>query len=764
MDNLPSSQASEPVPVIFRQPDGSQWRIFVEAGGISGRPKLIRTLKRAGANVCSDPKQAQVILVDSTTIPGRQFIRDWGTDANKVVLEYSWVRNCIAAGRLLGEADQWGDCLTADDGLPIVKEESDDIHKSPLPTPRVTPVEAGSSGERGERRAPSSQPRVTNDNPPTPIPQPTQPTPPNGISDPVSDPDFMPSSPQQPFIQPQQMQPQQMQPHPMMAQLSQSQPGMMPPFPPQALNMSGLQFPSGLNSTPSPAHIMNFWNHLYPFLPPGLGGWGIPPGTPPAMFNQMMPPSSMAPPSQDLNSTPNSISGPTDYIQNALNAQLQGASNPPPSPSGIPPSLRRKSSPTPSQSISSSYSSKGKGKFVGASPSVSYPSSASPRAAGSSAPPEPLFVSDTGEPLTFFVQIELNNRLAVATAIKKNGGRIINNNTTADYCILYSRSKTFNPLLTSTLAAGRPAVSASFVHDSVANHMLMDPSKYAFEAPATLRKRKREKSTSEEPLDEKLERRRLEKNRRESERRKRKRENEATEPNEAKPSSSREAIEDTLPDGRPRPRSPTPPPEDTRVLMPGVRGTNYKYSEHERDYVSRYVKVLLERNHQMSVNEIAQHLYKKMENHSIKSWRTFLSRTFVNELEMIRKRASIAYRKAQSANSGATKEQRPQEDNRNGTRPSASPRASPSPTLELPIPEKETQPTDLEVDLDVVSRFFATGGGADSGPEVEDDEVVWARLTSQAECRTSSSWEDFYSEHHKEVTARYERLVSEFSS
>lgn len=86
--------------------------------------------QKAGATVCADPKQAQVILVDSESIQGRLFIRDWGKDENKVVLEHSWVRKSIAAQRVLGETDQWGGCLTQDDGLPIVKEELEDTPKS----------------------------------------------------------------------------------------------------------------------------------------------------------------------------------------------------------------------------------------------------------------------------------------------------------------------------------------------------------------------------------------------------------------------------------------------------------------------------------------------------------------------------------------------------------------------------------------------------------------------------------------------------------
>ena len=68
--------------------------------------------------------------MDSSTTEGRLFIRDWGKDENKVVLEYSWVNSCISEGKVLDANDHWGGFLTQDDGLPIVKEETDDLSKS----------------------------------------------------------------------------------------------------------------------------------------------------------------------------------------------------------------------------------------------------------------------------------------------------------------------------------------------------------------------------------------------------------------------------------------------------------------------------------------------------------------------------------------------------------------------------------------------------------------------------------------------------------
>ena len=136
MDPFPSTQQLQNSPAIFHDTDGQPLRVFVEASGIVHRPKLVRTLKvcclhiaitvkggsrvqKTGAEICNDPKQAQVILVDSRSFEGRNFIRDWGSDVNKVVLEHSWVAKSLEAGRALREDEQWGDCLTQDDGLAL---------------------------------------------------------------------------------------------------------------------------------------------------------------------------------------------------------------------------------------------------------------------------------------------------------------------------------------------------------------------------------------------------------------------------------------------------------------------------------------------------------------------------------------------------------------------------------------------------------------------------------------------------------------------
>ena len=141
MDEPPSTQVSNDA-LVFQAADGSQIRIFVEAGGISSRPKLVRALKagfrqataqlllirmhlqKAGAIICNDPKNAQIILVDPETYQGKRFIRDWGKDADKVVLNSVWAYKSIEAGQVHND-ERWGGFLTEDDGLPL-EEAMDD--------------------------------------------------------------------------------------------------------------------------------------------------------------------------------------------------------------------------------------------------------------------------------------------------------------------------------------------------------------------------------------------------------------------------------------------------------------------------------------------------------------------------------------------------------------------------------------------------------------------------------------------------------------
>jgi hypothetical protein len=227
-------------------------------------------------------------------------------------------------------------------------------------------------------------------------------------------------------------------------------------------------------------------------------------------------------------------------------------------------------------------------------------------------------------------------------------------------------------------------------------------------------------------------------------------------------------------------RSPTPPSEHThaRSTSGGV-----KYSEHEREYALRYVEVLLGRDHQMAIGTMAGNLFRKVStycnrcpkiptkllqipSHSHGSWRSFLQRTIRDDVELIRKRKSIAYRKARRADQGDRKPIKVEQSQDQGFDKGSS-TSDPSPT---PVFDRESVQKE---DLETISRFFATRPEEDE----EDDADVWAHLTSQVSCKslraakwfltltqvtcqTASSWEKFYTEHHEEVNTRFNELTS----
>ena len=130
-------------PSIFVNGDGSPIKVFTEACGIKGRPKLMRTLRVSrchkgcyslisslnfctqnfGASLSCDPKSAQIILVDKETTDGKKFIRNWGQD--KIILHFAWAKKSIQEGKALLKDCNWGECLAVDDGLPIETEDTD---------------------------------------------------------------------------------------------------------------------------------------------------------------------------------------------------------------------------------------------------------------------------------------------------------------------------------------------------------------------------------------------------------------------------------------------------------------------------------------------------------------------------------------------------------------------------------------------------------------------------------------------------------------
>ncbi|KAJ6621684.1 hypothetical protein B0H10DRAFT_969944 [Mycena sp. CBHHK59/15] len=660
---------------------GTPIKFYVDPGSVLGRPKLIRVLKGAGAYIASDPKDADFLLVQSDSPTGRHFIRDWS--AEKTILEAVWVSKTITAGRLLKEQDQWGGCLTVDD--PSRRSElEDDLDQNPLPTPCITPVET----------TPNTWSSDSSAYPPQDLHHSSQQPPgmnghmyPNNFPNPAT-------IQQQPPSQ-----------HQMQTPQFSQQPGMQQQQPFYPFAMQPQQFPPGVVPGMVDPNIYSM------VLMDVLKNRGLLPWTGPsqqALVQNGMQQGFFLPQLNPMMQNAQTYSQPPGLIPVAHDL----SASPPPGSDTLLPSLRRKSPPL-------SLRSKGKGKassYTHRDFSGSRDSAGSSRTtASSSTAVEDIFTSSDGEPLTFFVQIEVHKRTDLVNHIKRHGGQI-STQTTADYAILSFRSKLFEGLLEAIINDNGKAVKPAFVLDSVEQDMLLDASDYQFEIPSKLLQ-KSNKPSSKTDSEKKQAAKRL------------------------NPGLS-----------RPRIPSPTPPPEHTRVHHAGDK---YKYSEVETEYVLRYATVLFERDHETSLTSLFTKLHAKMPHHSVAAWNNYVSRKLRDEVENIRKKAGIAYRKEQNALQNQSRQVIDVDE--------------PPPKrarVEVPVePDTAAVAKDPEEeDLNTVAQFFANGGdteqtdGGDEDQSVKDARV-WARLTDQVACKTESSWEIFYNKHHKRVMELYEVLI-----
>ncbi|KAK0478212.1 hypothetical protein IW261DRAFT_210716 [Armillaria novae-zelandiae] len=714
------------VSLLSQPPDDAVSPLFVDAGaifvdpgagGIIGRPKLLRSLRKLGASLCHDPRSAQYILVHPQSDTGRQFIRDWGTDPGKVVLNHLWVQKCSAAGKVLGPDENWGNCATHDDGLPIGSTEEEDV-KSPLPTPRETPVDArpstlnSSSAKRAPSKTPvSSQPPASHATSPVlsdnhtstssipPIPSDSSPNVPqvHKNTTPLPGPSAGSAAPSAPFY------PQHMMPPDMMQQLFQ-----------QMVMNHMIQSNMMQQAMPDPRHplygpiVDSFSNHL-------------------GQISQTQPPNNVAHSLHSLNSQykdrqpDNSLSLSRSHsvessIPNGFSSRKFSSSNTDQSP---PPRSSTISSASPSQT----------------------PNTASPMSSNIFTDPE------TGRRLNFFVEVNMgfNTQRAVTTSqIKKHGGKLAHQKEHADYCILSQKCKSFDTDLGEAVYYNVPAVNSSFVTDCVKANRLLDYSDYLFDIPAKLQNKrkgyqKRKQSNGRETA------RRAEGSTSTSP-------SKRMSPEETDTPTKRRKIKDefqsqlksasTTCDSNLR--SPSPPPEHARITFTEGK---YRYTLQEREYLKSYAEVLLKRDIDISNNAIAERLFAKMPHHSLRSWNQQIQKGFRLDIEAIRKRVGIAQRLGRNQAPAAERS------------PEAPPPAIPSfpPPAEMSLIESEPPQRDLfEEDLDTVANFF----GLDGADEDEDEpDVIWAKLTSKVKCQTAASWSDFHCQHHVEIQRRYELLA-----
>ena len=359
-----------------------------------------------GASLCCDPKSAQVILVDQETTDGKKFIRNWGRD--KVVLHYLWAKKSIQEGKALLKDCNWGECLTADDGLPIETEDTDEpgldksvlfliffasciqwhIIRSPLPTPRVTPVEYKatrptrashlSNSAPIEQNLVAQAPLSTDDIATTLIsPNLTQAMPPTSPM-PINPTD---SFPQTPYTM--QMPNMTMPPPMMMAQIAQ-----------YMMMMNSSNYPYNSQAQPTDFNLA-----LIDALRIHNGQWSnsqAPPQASPNVYDHR----TVNRPSTEQNYqylNPSSNSFTVSDSQSTLMER--------------PARKRHRASSASSDSIPMQNISQRKSKTASLAPKAS-PSAAQPSSERG------LFQSKSGKELSFFVQVEMHNRSAVVAAIK----------------------------------------------------------------------------------------------------------------------------------------------------------------------------------------------------------------------------------------------------------------------------------------------------------------------------------------------------------
>ncbi|KAJ7071088.1 hypothetical protein C8F01DRAFT_1109072 [Mycena amicta] len=600
------------------------FRVFIDPG-CEGRPKTIRALKAAGADIVSDPKVSDFLLVQGNTGTGQWFIREYGPE--RVVLECAWVATCISAGRLLKEPDNWGGCRAIPD--PSIPIDEDDLDEpSTLPTPRITPVEPA-----------SWPPRQLSSN--------------NHLA-------------QQPAL------------------LSSN-------------NFQQQQF-TGVRTDP---------NDIYGMVLADIMQSGLVP-------------------------YPSAPSG------GAFVPQFAPVGSQPP---GLLPHGHGSSTST-SISRSSSVDLKGKGRAsVGATSSESG-----------------IFTSEKGKPLTFYVALEVPKRSNVISEIKRNGGQM-SHQVVADFAVLSFRSRDFSNLLESVISSNGTAVKVAFVLDSVEEERLLDPTRYAFDVPEKLQKKLLKTSTSRsaptapsgsksisgrkpstmavkpapvkaEPVKESTTKKKSVKV-----------ETKSTTVNTAPAAASE-------PDVSNRPRSPPPPPSSTRVLLSAGK---YRYTPEETEYAIQYATYLFERDRLTSYTTLAKKLHEKMPHHTEGAWSTRLSQNLRSDIDDVKKRALIAFRKR---------------EHQEGSR--AEPTTAKRPRLSDPASSTHastsTSSTDLvEREIQIVAKFFADGADREepvgNETQAEKDARVWGQLTQRVRSTTEESWEIFYNKNHTRIMQAYSTII-----
>ncbi|KAH7883530.1 hypothetical protein F5I97DRAFT_1814450 [Phlebopus sp. FC_14] len=730
LSQLPLSHSVAQPQQALVDAQGNGCKISLQAVELEGRPKLVRTLRNAGALVMSNTKEADIILVDSSTESGRRLIRMWGHDPSKVVLEHSWLQKCIEAGRPLLEEDAWGDALTVDDGQPVEIDALEEMRRDTSQT------------ELRQNQSPSNQ------------------------SFQYAQSTSFVQAPQIPLQHAQNSYLYHSFPARSAAQFS---------FPPSQSHMMTMRSTMGPNLQSynlQSQNPMSAYETLLDVVRHSAGQPSWSSQNTPISYNSlasdrgaqsdcdyadadMSRPVADSPnysrdhtirvkrhsSAEDLDSRPLRVH--TTHRRHALR---------PPSARVHAPSISRKNLPAVKQARPLKRSRKGKERTVSTESSENSahesPSSTPSSPATSSLRPlnivagkrrGEVFLSDAGLPLNFFVQVDLHGRHNVVSNIKKNKGKIVNNIPDADYVILYSRSKSaFDGLLSEATAVGKLPIQAAFVIDCIEECALLDEEDYALEPSSKGRLLKRGRQNAPTNLVETPEiiKRKAKTKQLDNEAKRLS----ATPPNRPVDETMKTPpVHTELPPFR-NTKSPLPPPAEARQMM---KNGKFYFTEVEDEFLLRYAKYRLEQDPSMSHTALMHRVHAKMPHHTVASWMGHVDQRLRRSLDDIRKRAKIAKRMYPPDKAGPSGR--------------ISVESEPEPPKKQRLISRAMDGNRL--DFEVITQFFAGGGGDD-----DNDERVWQELEKYRPCQTANSWPEYYAAHEKNVYARIEELMSEHAS
>ncbi|KAH9898309.1 hypothetical protein C8Q73DRAFT_394763 [Cubamyces lactineus] len=767
---------------IFVDSTGQPLRVFVEAGEVLNRPKIVRTLKSNGAHICHSPDEATIILVDPETSSGGLFVKEWGSEPGKIVLDVLWASKSVEAGQALLADKNWGGFGTS--------ENTSTLTQNPLPTPRETPPDAPNMHSQQPYPPPPGNSQAPSGSVPPGFhlqqPQMGQQIPnnlPSGTPIPMA---TMQSNPNAQVTLPAQLVAQ------LVGIVSQQGvnlniPQMIPQIPGQMpMNiMQGQMVPQGYpQPIPFPSQPNMF---VQPF----------PLSQQPAYSQQPI----MNPPLPRMEASTSNLyqpvtPSPLDAAQSVSQTQryrsVSDTVQPSPMEDIRSSSLKRKS-PSLERASNSGRKSRTNGERSAKHRRISYPSDDPALPFPDSPPPSTqpsrdaysskgkLFGKDNGEPYTFFVQIDLRPRTKIADAIKKHGGKLISEIKDADFVILGSpSSKTFEERLRQTQSRGKVAVRPQWVFECIEQNAIVDLDEFVFEGFHVEKKRGRPSATGKRWVvtgpnitpkppkkeasflpNEEVQMDEDDEEDDEDTRGKGKGKGKAkaksaaketgkkTEKKTAKAQSSSSSAAASKADAKNKESAvqsertqslnafwrPSPPPP-TRVVehKPGKN----MYTKEDMDYVDEYIQILFFRDPEMTLSAVSERMHAKMPHHTQKSWATYISHpTRREKIDRFRRQAAIARRKASASGQQLSE---PTAQAQAGTQ-AAEPSSSHSP------PAEEFDP------FLVLAKFFASGG-ADNLADAD----VWKVLNEKHPEMSAQDWETYWLEHNKAISVAVEEL------